>query len=139
MGIRYTCRIRSAGVLVTVSYGHYGQRAARIGPDSICRIRLPASVSAPFFVVFLWFFVCFSHQEGMGHIVQNRPGSDLDGLVRVWQNASGPDQQASVPESSGLISGRKQPAHYQFPTFRLGYILPHISQIILCKPNLDPI
>ena len=25
----------------------------------------------------------------MGHTVQNRPGSDLDGLVRVWLNASG--------------------------------------------------
>ena len=29
---------------VTASYGHYGQRAARIGPNSVCRIRLPASV-----------------------------------------------------------------------------------------------
>ena len=35
--------------MVTASYGHYGQRAARIGPDRICRIRLSASVSAPFF------------------------------------------------------------------------------------------
>ena len=25
----------------------------------------------------------------MGHIVQHRPGSELDGLVRVWPNASG--------------------------------------------------
>ena len=33
----------------TVSYGHYVQRAARIGPDRICQIKLPASVSAPFF------------------------------------------------------------------------------------------
>ena len=28
-------------------------------------------------------------KEGMDHIVQNRPGSDLDGLVRVWPNAPG--------------------------------------------------
>ena len=28
-------------------------------------------------------------KEGMDHIVQNRPGSDLDGLVRVWLNAYG--------------------------------------------------
>ena len=28
-------------------------------------------------------------KEGMGHIVQNQPGSDLDGLVIVWPNASG--------------------------------------------------
>ena len=28
-------------------------------------------------------------KEGLDHIVQNRPGSDRDGLVRVWLNASG--------------------------------------------------
>ena len=28
-------------------------------------------------------------KEDMDHIVQNRPGSDLDGLARVWPNASG--------------------------------------------------
>ena len=28
-------------------------------------------------------------KEGMDHVVQNRPGSDLDGLVRVWLNTSG--------------------------------------------------
>ena len=28
-------------------------------------------------------------KEGMGHSVQNRPGSDLDGLARVWLNSSG--------------------------------------------------
>ena len=31
------------------SYGRNGQRAAGIGPDHICRIRLPASLSVPFF------------------------------------------------------------------------------------------
>ena len=30
-------------------------------------------------------------KEGMGHIVQTRRGSDLDGLVRVWPHASGPE------------------------------------------------
>ena len=34
-------------------------------------------------------------KEGMDHIVQNRPGSDLDGLVRVWPNASGLEAKAS--------------------------------------------
>ena len=34
---------------VTASYGHYGQRAARIGPDRICRIQLTASDLVPFF------------------------------------------------------------------------------------------
>jgi len=28
-------------------------------------------------------------KEGMDHIVRNRPGSNLDGLVSVWPNASG--------------------------------------------------
>ena len=28
-------------------------------------------------------------EEGMDYTVQNRPGSDLDGLVRVWPNVSG--------------------------------------------------
>ena len=32
-------------------------------------------------------------KEGMDHIVQYRPGSDVDGLVRVWPNAS--DLEAS--------------------------------------------
>ena len=48
-----------------------------MGPDSICRIRLPASISVPFF------------QRSMDLVVQNRPRSDLDGLVRVWPNTSG--------------------------------------------------
>ena len=63
--------------MVTASYGHYGQRADRIRPDRICRIRLPASVSAPFF------------QRRPGPYCENRPGSDLDGLVRVWPHTSG--------------------------------------------------
>ena len=40
---------------------------------------------------------CFS-KEGMDHSVQNRPWSDMDGLVRVWPNASGL-KQASVQKS----------------------------------------
>ena len=28
-------------------------------------------------------------KEGMDHTVQNRPGSDLGGLIRVWTNTSG--------------------------------------------------
>ena len=38
------------------------------------------------------FQFCFS-KESMGHTVQNQPGSDLDGLARVWLNSS--DQEAS--------------------------------------------
>ena len=35
-------------------------------------------------------------KKGMDHTVQNRPGSDLDGLVRVWTNASGLDASCCV-------------------------------------------
>ena len=38
-------------------------------------------------------------KEGMVHIVQNRPGSDLDGLVRVWPNVSG----LEASQCSGII------------------------------------
>ena len=85
----------------------YGQRAAGIGPDRICRIRLSASVSVPSF--------------------QRRPGScctkpariRLEGLVRFWPTASGPE----ASRCARIIwpgSGRTQPARNQFPTFRLG-------------------
>ena len=65
----------------------------------------------------------------MGYIVQSGPGSDLDGLARdpIWMAWPGFSQthlvwkQAGVQESSSPVSGRTQPARYQFPTFRLGF------------------
>ena len=48
-------------------------------------------------------------------------------------------KQAGVQESSGPVSGKMQPACYQFSTFRLGSILPQTSRIILCRTNPDPI
>ena len=68
--------------------------------------------------------------------MQNQPGSDLDGLVRIWPNSS-------APEASWCTrfirpgSGRVQPAHYQFPTFRLSSVLPQTAQMILCKTSPD--
>ena len=56
----------------------YRQRAAKIGPDSI--IYAGSDFPHPF-------QFCFS-KEGMYHTAQNRPLSDLDGLVRVWPKAS---------------------------------------------------
>ena len=38
---------------------------------------------------FLHLFQFRFSKEGMDHIAQNQPGSDLYGLVRVWPNASG--------------------------------------------------
>ena len=64
--------------MLTASYGHDGQPAATIGPDST---DMPDPIShIRFSSVF--------QKEGMDHNVQHRPGSDLDGLVRVWPNAS---------------------------------------------------
>ena len=70
---------------------------------------------------------------------QNRPGSHLDGLVGVWLNTSGLESGLCT-ESSGSVSGRTQPARYQFPTFRLGSVLPETSRIKkLCKTSPDPV
>ena len=49
-------------------------------PDPTSRIRFSS--------LFLSFFF---FKEGVYHTVQNLPGSDLDGLVRCWPNASGPE------------------------------------------------
>ena len=60
------------------SYGHYSQCAAIISLDHIyARSDFPHP-----------FQFCFC-KEGMDHAVQNWPGSNLDGLVRVRPNASG--------------------------------------------------
>ena len=113
-----TCRIQSVSV-----YGHYGQRAARIGPESICRIRLPVSV----FPKKAWIILC---------------KTDPDPIWMAWSGFSQTylfQKQAGLQESSGPVFGRKQPACYQFPTFRLGSILLQTSQIILCQTSPDPI
>ena len=63
----------------------------------------------------------------------------------IWMAWSGFGQthlvwkQAGVQESSGPVSGRTQPARYQFPTFRLRSVLPQTSRIILCKTSPDPV
>ena len=60
-------------------------------------------------------------------------------LDLIWMAWSGFGQmhlvwkQAGVNESYGPVLGRTQPAHYQFPTFRLSSIHPQMPQIILYK------
>ena len=55
----------------------------------------------------------------------------------IWMAWSGFGQthlvwkQAGVQESPGPVSGRTQPARYQFHIFRLGSVLPQTSRIIL--------
>ena len=102
------------------SYGHYDQRAARVGPDHICQIQLPTSSSAVFpqaWTILHKTLIWMAWSDlGQTHLVQ---------------------KQARVHESSSPVSGRMQPAHSQFPTFRLGCVLPQMAQIILCKTRLD--
>ena len=57
---------------------------ASVQPESARIVYARSDFPHPF--QFLFFF--FS-KEGMDHTVQNQPGSDLDGLVIVWPNASG--------------------------------------------------
>ena len=67
--------------------------------------------------------VC-SFKGDLDHIVQNQPGSNLDGLVRFQPNGSCPEaSQCVIIIRPG--SGRMQPVYYQFPTFRLSYVLLH--------------
>ena len=79
-----------------------------------------------------------SRKEGPDHTVQNRPRSDLDGLVRFGPNGSGPETSWCA-RITGPSSGRMQLARYQFPTFRLGRILPQMPQTILCPTSPDPV
>ena len=79
-----------------------------------------------------------SAKEGLCHSVENQPGSNLDGLVRFWPNASGPE--ASL--CARIIrpwSDKNQSAHYQFPTFRLSRIFPQAPCNKVCKTSTDMI
>ena len=67
-----------------------------------------------------------------------RGTGDLEGLVRSGPNASGLEASWWT-KSIGPGSGRMQPAHFQFPTFRLGCLLPLTALIVLCKTSLGPI
>ena len=83
-------------------------------------------------------FIFLSFKEGIDHSVQNRTGSDLDGLVRCWFNASGLEASWCA-RNIRPGSGKTQPARYQFPTFRLSCVLPQMAQFILCKAILGPV
>ena len=102
---------------------------ASVQPESgrivYCRIRLPASVSAPFF------------QRGVDHIVQNRARSDLDGLVRVWPNASGLEASRCAG-ITGPGFWQDSPARYQFPTLQTRLRSSTDVPDVLCKTRPDP-
>ena len=78
--------------MITASYGHYGQRAARIGPDRICRIRLPASVSALFFQRRHGSYFTKPTRIRCGWPGQGLEASWCAGIIGpgFWQDAPGP-------------------------------------------------
>ena len=77
-----------------------------------------------------------SFKEGLDHIVQTQPESNLDGLVRFRTNGSGLEANWCARIIS-LSSGKTQPACYGFPTFRLDFILAQTVPVILCKTRPD--
>ena len=117
----------TGSLLVTASYGHYGQRAARISPDSICRIRLPASVSAPFFQR--------RHGSYCAKPTLIRCGWPGQGLAKRIRSGSKPVCRNHLAR---FLAGRN-PTGYHFPIFRVGFVHPQTSRIILCKTSPDPI
>ena len=73
-------------------------------------------------------------KEGVDHIVQNRPGSDLDGLVRVWPNTSGAE--------AGSCAGITWPGFWQNTTGPLPVSHFHTRSVLpqaLCNTSPDPI
>ena len=121
-----TCRIRIGSVLVTASYGHYGHIAARIGPDRICLIRLPASDSVPFF------------QRSPDHIVQTGPDlirSGWPGQVlakRIWSGS----KLMCKNHRARFLAEHNRPAT-RFPL--LYSVLLQTARITLCKTSPDPV
>ena len=117
--------IRSGSILVTASqYGRYGQRAARIGPDSICRIRLPASVSVPF----------FQRRQGSycAKPTRIRSGWSGQGLAkhRIWSGS----KSVCRNHQARLLAGRNRPAT-SFPLSDPARLFHRRSRIILCKTS----
>ena len=71
--------------------------------------------------------------------MQIRAGTDLDGPVRFWPNASGPEA-SQCARLIGHGSGGTQPAGYQFPTLRLLVAFFHTRpcMVKLRKTSPDP-
>ena len=63
-------------------YGQFMAITASVQPESGRIVYAGSDFSHPFQLRF--------SKEGMDHIVENPPGSDLDGLVRFWPSASVP-------------------------------------------------
>ena len=105
--------------MVTASYGRYGQRAARIGPDCICRIRLPATVSVPF----------FKRRHGSYGSKPTRIRSEWPGqglAKRIWSGS----KPVCRNYLARFLAGHNRPA----TSFPLS-VLPLSPRIKLCKTS----
>ena len=103
-------------------YGQLWPIRASVQPESgrivyICRIRLPACFSSVS-PQKAWIILCKTDTHPAW--------SGFGQTPLVWK-------RAGVQESSGPVSGRRQPARYQFPTFRLGSVLPQTSRLIIVQ------
>ena len=107
--------------MVTASYGHYGQRAAGTGPDSTCRIRLPASVSVALFPKKVWIVLRKTDPDliwmawsgfGQTHLVWKQAGvqeplvpnsgrTPLSDLVTFFHRR--PESHCAKPAGSNLV------------------------------------
>ena len=79
-----------------------------------------------------------SSKDGPDHFLQNQPGSNLDRLVWFCPNGS-IRKPASMQESPGPVLAEHNRPATSFPTFRLGCIVSHTAQTILCKTSPNPI
>ena len=79
---------------------------ASVQPESGRIVYAGSDFPHPFQLRFL--LLLFFSKEGMSHIVQNRPGSDLEGLVRVWPNSSG--------LKASPVCGNRRPGFWQDAT-----------------------
>ena len=94
---------------------------ASVQPESARIVHARSSFPRPFQFPF--------SKEGPDHIAQNRPGSDLDGLVGVWLNTSG----LEASQCAGIIwpgfwqdaSGPLPVSHFQ-TRFRSSTDVPDI-------------
>ena len=108
-------------------YGHYGQRAARIGLERICQVWLPTSVPVPFFQR--------RHGPYCAKLTRIGSGWSGQGLAKYIRSGSKP---VCGNHQARLLAGRNRPST-SFHTFRLGSALPQTSRIILCKTSPGPI
>ena len=100
----------------------YGQPAARIGPD--CMYMPDLTSRTPIRFRFL------QRRPGL-YCAKSAPGP-------IWMAWSGCPEASRCARIIGPGSGRTQPARYQFPTFRLGCVLPQTAWVILCYPPPPP-